>query len=123
MSKTQGEGVGCEWSESRFRSKTEDLVLREDSLAGVVDSVSDELGLEVEIGLGASVEPPVGGAAGVSRGEEDDVEFEALDTSPSDVEGVGERMTLVVLEHASSTLGTLPDPEHTPDTPSPGATP
>lgn len=75
--------MGCEWSESRFGSKTEDSVLREGSLDDVVDGVSNELGLEVEIGVGASVEPPAGGTAGVLRDEEvDDVESEALDTSP-----------------------------------------
>lgn len=86
----------------------EDSVLREGSLDDAVDGVGDELGLEVEIGVGASVEPPAGRTAGVSRCEVDDVESEALcDTPPSDAD---ERMTLVVLEHASST-------------PSPGATP
>ena len=103
----------------------EDSALRgEGLLDDAFDGVDDESGLEAEIGVGAAVKLPASGTSRFSRGKVDDVESEALcDTLPSNVEGVDERMTLVVLEHASSALGTLPDPEHTPDTPSPGATP
>jgi hypothetical protein len=87
-----------------------------------VDSVGGGLELGIELGVGAAVELPTGGTA-VSVGEADDVESEALcKTSPSEEEGIGERMSLTVLEHAWTASGTLPDSEHTPDTSFPNVT-
>jgi hypothetical protein len=83
----------------------------EGSADDAAEGVSKELGVEVEI-VGAAV---AGGTTGVSRREEaDDVESDApCNTSPLE-EGQVE-------EGTSTSLGTLPDPEATPDTSSLGA--
>lgn len=87
------------------------------------DSVGGGLELGIEFEVGAAVELPAGGTA-VSIGEEaDDVESEApCNTSPSEEEGIGERMSLAVLEHAWTATGTLPGSEHTPGTSSSSVT-